>query len=190
MADNNVKTDIAITTAIASVFGVGDRIEGNYKGQGRWYPGKITKVNVNGAYDVIYDDGDESVELMLASLVRSEVARPVVASTDDRIAVFSEGSRVETPLSIKLFGSQQENNESNSINCNEPKTKRTKTCHSSRYDITAASNRGVIMDVPFSSNQNDNKPDDSKLPWSNYANESPYSPRNLISMKSNYHCDK
>lgn len=37
------------------------RIEGNYKGKGKFYPGKITKVHKNGKrfiYDILYDDGD------------------------------------------------------------------------------------------------------------------------------------
>ncbi len=39
-------------------FEPGDEIEGNFKGRGRWYRGKIDIVNKDGTYDVRYDDGD------------------------------------------------------------------------------------------------------------------------------------
>jgi len=38
-------------------FKVGDRVEGNWKGQGKWYPGKIGKI-AGGKYYIQYDDGD------------------------------------------------------------------------------------------------------------------------------------
>ena len=38
----------------------GCRVEGNYKGRGRWYPGKIKKHHEeDNTYDVAYDDGDK-----------------------------------------------------------------------------------------------------------------------------------
>ena len=39
-------------------FRVGDRIEANYRGRGRYYPGKIDRDNNDGTYGVYYDDGD------------------------------------------------------------------------------------------------------------------------------------
>ena len=37
----------------------GDKVEGNYRGRGKWYPGKISRVRLNGTYDVDYDDGEK-----------------------------------------------------------------------------------------------------------------------------------
>jgi hypothetical protein len=37
---------------------VGDAVEGNYKGRGKWYPAKIAKVVRAGMYNLDYDDGE------------------------------------------------------------------------------------------------------------------------------------
>ncbi len=39
-------------------FEPGDEIEGNFKGKGRWYRGKVGIVNRDGTYDIHYDDSD------------------------------------------------------------------------------------------------------------------------------------
>ena len=36
----------------------GMKVEGNYRGRGKWYPGKISAVNDNGTYNIAYDDGE------------------------------------------------------------------------------------------------------------------------------------
>ena len=36
----------------------GDRVEGNYRGRGKWYAGKITRDRDNGTFDIAYDDGE------------------------------------------------------------------------------------------------------------------------------------
>ena len=36
----------------------GDNIEARYKGKSKWYKGSISRVNANGTYDILYDDGD------------------------------------------------------------------------------------------------------------------------------------
>ena len=41
-----------------AAYNVGDEIEGNYAGKGKWYKGKIKAVNGNGTFDLLYDDGD------------------------------------------------------------------------------------------------------------------------------------
>ncbi len=41
-------------------FEIGANIEGNYLGQGKWYPGKIGRYLGNGAYDVIWTDCSKS----------------------------------------------------------------------------------------------------------------------------------
>ena len=37
---------------------VGMKIEANYRGRGKWFPGKIKKVLGNKKYDIQYDDGE------------------------------------------------------------------------------------------------------------------------------------
>jgi hypothetical protein len=42
----------------SSNFKEGDRVEGNYKGKGKYYPGKISVVRDDGTYNIQYDDGE------------------------------------------------------------------------------------------------------------------------------------
>lgn len=37
---------------------IGNAVEGNWQGRGVWYPGKISRVNGDGTFDIAYDDGD------------------------------------------------------------------------------------------------------------------------------------
>ena len=39
-------------------FSVGQRVSGNFAGEGLWYLGKVSKVHGDGSYAVLYDDGD------------------------------------------------------------------------------------------------------------------------------------
>eukprot|EP00605_Chrysophyceae_sp_TOSAG23-4_P002649 GSChrysophyteH1.ASY1.ANO1.2925.1 assembled CDS len=70
----------------------GDKVEGNYRGRGRWYPGKISRVRANGTYDIDYDDGEKETGLQ-SDLVRSKEA----ASSPARTAApeLREGDKVE-----------------------------------------------------------------------------------------------
>jgi hypothetical protein len=45
------------------VYEQGMSVEVNYKGLGQWYPGKIFKVRDDGAYNIIYDDGESEVRV-------------------------------------------------------------------------------------------------------------------------------
>ena len=36
----------------------GSKIECNFRGRGKYYPGKISRVRLNGTYDIAYDDGE------------------------------------------------------------------------------------------------------------------------------------
>eukprot|EP01038_Epipyxis_sp_PR26KG_P006096 gene6096-8400_t len=40
------------------IYAVGLKVEGNYQGKGIWFPGKIQKVQSDGTYDIMFDDGD------------------------------------------------------------------------------------------------------------------------------------
>lgn len=48
----------------------GDKCEARYGGKSKWYPGKISRVNSDGTFDITYDDGD-SERRVRASLVRA-----------------------------------------------------------------------------------------------------------------------
>ena len=48
----------------------GDRCEGNHRGRGRWYPGKIGRVHADGTYTVDYDDGEQERRID-AAMVRA-----------------------------------------------------------------------------------------------------------------------
>jgi len=45
----------------AVVFKVYDKVEGNYRGKGQWYPGRIEKVNSDGAYNIRYNQNDHKI---------------------------------------------------------------------------------------------------------------------------------
>jgi hypothetical protein len=38
---------------------VGDAVEANFRGRGKFYSGKISRVRANGTYDIDYDDGEK-----------------------------------------------------------------------------------------------------------------------------------
>ena len=53
----------------------GDRIQGNFKSWGHWYPGRITAVNADGTFSLLYDDGDRE-EQVRPSHIRVQPADP------------------------------------------------------------------------------------------------------------------
>ena len=59
-----VKLPSALLTP-AKLFVVGDKVECNYRGKGKWYTGKVLKVNTDDGilYDILYDDGDQELNL-------------------------------------------------------------------------------------------------------------------------------
>ena len=40
---------------------VGSAVEADYKGKGKYYAGKITRVRLNGTFDIDYDDGENEL---------------------------------------------------------------------------------------------------------------------------------
>ncbi len=42
-----------------TLYSVGDIIEGRFKGKKKWYRGKISKVNNDDTFNILYDDGDK-----------------------------------------------------------------------------------------------------------------------------------
>ncbi|CAN0547726.1 unnamed protein product, partial [Ectocarpus sp. 8 AP-2014] len=37
----------------------GDKVEANFRGRGRFYPGRISRVNLDGTFNIDYDDGEK-----------------------------------------------------------------------------------------------------------------------------------
>ena len=54
----------------AGKFRLGQKIEGRFRGKGRWYKGRVIGVNPGGTYDLRYEDGDEDLGLD-ASAIKS-----------------------------------------------------------------------------------------------------------------------
>ena len=54
----------------AEKFEESDKVEANYKGKGKYYPGKISRCRLNGTYDINYDDGERESGVE-AEMIRS-----------------------------------------------------------------------------------------------------------------------
>ena len=82
-------------------FREGSKIEADYRGKGKYYPGRITRVRLNGTFDVDYDDGEKEVGVarnLMRSLGSSGLNRsPQRDGTrgGDEGAAFVEGGAVE-----------------------------------------------------------------------------------------------
>ena len=79
------------TSSAAVDFREGDKVEGNFRGRGRWYPGKVGRVRLNGTFDIDYDDGEKEAGVE-KSMLRAigQPARSTSAPAD-----FREGDKVE-----------------------------------------------------------------------------------------------
>ncbi|KAJ1420053.1 hypothetical protein B484DRAFT_333258, partial [Ochromonadaceae sp. CCMP2298] len=71
-----------------SVPSVGNRVEGNFKGKGKWFPGVVVKVDAAGLADIDYDDGDRETGVPVKR-VRVGRAQP------EHEAAFKVGVKVE-----------------------------------------------------------------------------------------------
>jgi len=65
---NSVIRDVSKLLGIGRLR-VDDRIEGNWKGYGTWYPGKIVSIEGN-KYNILYDDGDTETITDLTRLIK------------------------------------------------------------------------------------------------------------------------
>ena len=76
---------------------VSDRVEGNYRGAGRYYPGRITRVNAGGTVNIDYDDGESE------RYVEKSMVRPVGSSPKKQVSAgglasprrLREGDKIE-----------------------------------------------------------------------------------------------
>ena len=53
----------------------GDKVQFNYQGRGKWYPGKIVRDRGDGTYDISYDDGDSEIRVF-SDMIRANVSQP------------------------------------------------------------------------------------------------------------------
>lgn len=67
---NTTHTDEPLQTQCESHLKEGDHVEAKYRGESRWYRGKIARVRSNGTYDVVYDNGNRECSLG-SELIRS-----------------------------------------------------------------------------------------------------------------------
>ena len=63
----------------------GSKVEANYRGRGRYYPGRVSRVRLNGTMDIDYDDGEKEIgvdrdNVRLAGGSSSPAGAPVIAS--------------------------------------------------------------------------------------------------------------
>ena len=65
----------------------GSKVEGNYRGRGKWYPGKVTRDRGDGTFDVAYDDGEPETRVE-ESLLR-------LIERDDALAASRKKARIE-----------------------------------------------------------------------------------------------
>ncbi|CAM9744900.1 unnamed protein product, partial [Scytosiphon promiscuus] len=74
----------------------GDSVEANYRGRGRYYPGRISRVHRDGTYDIAYDDGEKERGIT-ADLVRASDrgAGRVGEGRDGARSGMQRGDRVE-----------------------------------------------------------------------------------------------
>ena len=80
---------------------VGDKVEANYKGRGKWYSGKIKRVRLDGSYDIDYDDGEFELH------VAADLVRVVGGSNKDdsssRAAMIEEGPKEEANCNALFY---------------------------------------------------------------------------------------
>ena len=63
----------------------GSKVEANYRGRGRYYPGRVSRVRLNGTMDIDYDDGEKEIgvdrdNVRLAGGSSIPAGAPVIAS--------------------------------------------------------------------------------------------------------------
>jgi hypothetical protein len=109
---NNANVPAVVVPATAEVakapaFNVGDKVEANFAGRGRYFPGKIFKVRDDGTYDVDYDDG-ETEKRVQAQWIRllDPVQIPSIArkwQQGDRVEVNYRGKGKWFPGKVKAI---------------------------------------------------------------------------------------
>jgi hypothetical protein len=92
VADEVVNTNISLIS--------GDKCEANYKGRGKWFPGKILRVSDDGTFDIQYDDGESETNVK-GNLIRlveliDEGDDSIPANSNEVDSVPANSNEVET----------------------------------------------------------------------------------------------
>ena len=66
----------------------GSKVEGNYRGRGKWYPGKVTRDRGDGTYDILYNDGESE----------TRVEKDMIRLLDSSRGTVSPGRRSRSPV--------------------------------------------------------------------------------------------
>ncbi|KAF4027656.1 hypothetical protein GN244_ATG20720 [Phytophthora infestans] len=84
-------------------FREGDKVEAQYKGKSKFYPGVISRCRLNGTYDIDYDDGEKETGVA-AELIRLLGKKGGGDSDDDpKQKKFREGDKKETGVAAELI---------------------------------------------------------------------------------------
>ncbi|GLD98134.1 hypothetical protein PINS_up006831 [Pythium insidiosum] len=73
----------------------GDKVEAQYKGRSKFYPGVISRCRLNGTYDIDYDDGEKETGVAAELIRLKEGSSPKKKTNDDREGKFREGDKIE-----------------------------------------------------------------------------------------------
>lgn len=74
----------------------GMKIEARYRGRSKWYPGKINRINRDGSFDIIYDDGERELGVDSNMIRKLEESQAVSRrQRNDRNRRLEEGMKVE-----------------------------------------------------------------------------------------------
>ncbi len=85
-----------VGSALSDELGDGDKIECLYKGKGtKWFPGKITRVNRDGTFDIRYDDGDSESGALKMNIRRHPDAPQKAGGGMSGGVELREGTKVE-----------------------------------------------------------------------------------------------
>jgi hypothetical protein len=109
--DRTAPDSTGSSTPVIQQWNEGDAIEGDYKGAGTWYRGKIGRVNAYNTYDILYDDGDTE-RCKPAAEIRNLDNSPSTA-TNSRIDAPSATGIPDTVWKLKCFHSTLQNPPSN-----------------------------------------------------------------------------
>jgi len=86
------------------LFEVGARVEVDYKSQGNWFPGIITKDRGDGTYNIEFDDGDKEAGVEEERIVHSEMIPDPNCKRLKRIARKEKGPRLTKERLATLDG--------------------------------------------------------------------------------------
>jgi hypothetical protein len=100
--DDGDREDGVSITRVAQRLVSGDRVVANFRGQGQWYPGRITTLNADGSYAILFEDGDVDPAVPRLGIQRpSAVAAHTVDQVDaDEVVTVATVSE-ETPEEVE-----------------------------------------------------------------------------------------